>query len=61
MDSFANTLIKSGQTTVATLLLEHYRELGMSNTEFLIYLQIKSYNDRGISFHKPRRLLKQWG
>ncbi|GAX07856.1 DNA replication protein DnaD [Secundilactobacillus silagincola] len=61
MDSFANTLIKSGQTTVATLLLEHYRELGMSNTEFLIYLQIKSYNDRGISFPQTETIAKAVG
>lgn len=61
MDAFANALIKSGQTTIATLLLEHYRELGMSNTEFLIYLQIKSYNDRGISFPQTETIAKAVG
>lgn len=61
MDAFANALIKSGQTTLSTLLLEHYRELGMSNTEFLIYLQIKSYNDRGISFPQTETIAKAVG
>ncbi|MCH5461441.1 DnaD domain protein [Lactobacillus sp. LC28-10] len=61
MDAFSNALIKSGQTNVATLLLEHYRELGMSNTEFLIYLQIKSYNDRGISFPQTETIAKSVG
>lgn len=61
MDAFSNALIKSGQTNVATLLLEHYRDLGMSNTEFLIYLQIKSYNDRGISFPQTETIAKAVG
>lgn len=61
MDPFAASLLKSGNTTIATLLLQHYRELGMSNTEFLIYLQIKSYNDRGISFPQTETIANAIG
>ncbi|GAX02036.1 DnaD domain protein [Secundilactobacillus silagei] len=61
MDAFAKALLKSGDTSLSTLLLEHYRELGMSNTEFLIYLQIKSYNDRGISFPQTETIAKAVG
>ncbi|MTV81140.1 DnaD domain protein [Secundilactobacillus folii] len=61
MDSFAADLLKTGNTTVATLLVQHYRELGMSNTEFLIYLQIKSYTDRGVSFPQTDTIAKAIG
>lgn len=61
MDEFAKALFKSGITSVPTLLLQHYREIGMTNTEFLIYLQIKSFSDRGVSFPATEVLAKSVG
>ena len=36
--------IDEGQTVLPTLLLKHYRDLGISNNELVLILQIKSYN-----------------
>lgn len=40
--------LQAGETTVSNLLLHHYREIGMSSGELLVYLELKSYIDRGI-------------
>ena len=42
--------IDQGQTVLPILLLQHYRDLGISNNELVLILQIKSYIDKGISF-----------
>lgn len=50
----ANDLLKhwidQGQTVLPTLLLQHYRDLGISNNELVLILQIKSYIDKGEVF-----------
>jgi DNA replication protein len=50
LDAFTTAIFQAGGTVVSTLLLRHYRELGMTNTEFLIYLQLKSFADKGVDF-----------
>ncbi|KZL41153.1 DnaD domain protein [Secundilactobacillus collinoides] len=50
MDAFTSALLASGNTVVSTLLLRHYRDLGMTNEQFLIYLQLKSFADHGNAF-----------
>lgn len=42
--------IDEGQTVLPTLLLMHYRDLGLSNNELVLILQLKSYMDKGIPF-----------
>lgn len=61
MDLFANKLISDGNTSVSNLLLRHYRELGMSNTEFLLYLQIKSFSDQGNAFPSAHSIATSLG
>ena len=39
--------LKSGQTTLNNFLLQHYREIGISNDELLVYIQTKMGSDRG--------------
>ncbi|HJA73060.1 MAG TPA: DnaD domain protein [Candidatus Limosilactobacillus faecipullorum] len=36
-----------GQTTISNVLLHHYHDLGMSTSEFMVYLELKSFLDRG--------------
>ncbi len=36
-----------GQTTISNVLLHHYHDLGMSTGEFMVYLELKSFLDRG--------------
>lgn len=50
MDAFTTALLSSGNTVVSTLLLRHYRDLGLTNEQFLIYLQLKSFADQGNDF-----------
>ncbi|MFC6169125.1 DnaD domain protein [Loigolactobacillus jiayinensis] len=42
--------INAGQTTVSSLLLAHFHELGITNDEFLVYLELKSFYDAGNHF-----------
>lgn len=42
--------LQAGQMTVANLLLAHYAEIGMTDTEFVLFLQIDSYRQRGNVF-----------
>ncbi len=50
LDNFAKRIIDDGQTSISNLLLSKYASLGMNNEEFVIYLQIKSFIDRGNRF-----------
>ncbi|CUS26209.1 primosome component related protein [Paucilactobacillus oligofermentans DSM 15707 = LMG 22743] len=38
----------SGQTVINDVILHRYRDLGMSTAEFMVYLELKSYLDKGI-------------
>lgn len=42
--------IEAGQTEIPTLLLKHYRELGLNNDDFVLIMQLKSYMDQGNYF-----------
>lgn len=42
--------LKNGQTTISNLLVENYRRIGMSNKEFLLWLQLHRYVEAGDSF-----------
>lgn len=50
--------IEEGQTVLPTLLLRHYRELGLSNHELVLILQIKSYIDKGDLFPSTKKIAK---
>jgi len=39
--------LEAGQTTISNFLLQHYRDLGISNDEFLVLLHIKASIDHG--------------
>ena len=50
--------IDQGQTVLPTLLLKHYRDLGISNNELVLILQIKSYIDKGEAFPNTEEIAK---
>lgn len=50
MEPLAHALINDGQTTIANALLMHYREVGLTNDELLVYLQFKRLMDQGDQF-----------
>lgn len=42
--------LNAGETTVSNLLLTHYHHLGLSNQEFLLYLQLLHHQQSGSDF-----------
>ncbi|GLB46843.1 DNA replication protein DnaD [Philodulcilactobacillus myokoensis] len=50
MDSFAKVILASGQTNISNYLLANFTKLGMTTDEFMVYLQVKRNEDRGIEF-----------
>ncbi|WP_367341598.1 DnaD domain-containing protein [Limosilactobacillus sp.] len=48
-EDFINRYIQAGETNVSNLLLHHYHEFGMTTAQLVIYLELKSALDRGVS------------
>jgi len=42
--------LKSGQTTLSNLLIENYRKLGLTNDEFILWIQLYKYHESGNDF-----------
>ncbi len=42
--------LKGGQTVLSNLLIEHYRQLGLSNDEFILWIQLYKYHELGNDF-----------
>ena len=40
---FLFSYLQAGETSISNLLLHHYREIGMTSGELLVYLELKSY------------------
>ena len=53
--------LQAGETNISNLLLHHYKELGMTTSQFVLYLQFKSYQDRGIMNQDVRTIAKNLG
>ncbi|WP_338208214.1 DnaD domain-containing protein [Lactiplantibacillus paraxiangfangensis] len=61
MEPLAHALIYDGETTLSNALLAHYREIGVTNDEFLVYLQFKRLMDRGNQFPDAAVVAKSLG
>ncbi|MDY2577750.1 DnaD domain protein [Lactiplantibacillus plantarum] len=61
MESLAAALVNDGQTTIANALLAHYREIGVTNDELLVYLQFKRLIDQGNQFPDAAVIAKSLG
>ena len=42
--------LASGQTVLSNQLIDHYHDLGMSNHEFLLWMQLYRYHEAGEGF-----------
>ncbi|HJE86427.1 DnaD domain protein [Levilactobacillus brevis] len=47
MEDFTQRYIQAGQTSIANYLLDHFREVGMTTDQLLVFLQLRRYMDRG--------------
>ncbi len=45
--SFMEKYVTAGTTAVSNLLLHHYHEIGMTTAELMVYIELRSYIDRG--------------
>ncbi|WP_412934765.1 DnaD domain-containing protein [Lactiplantibacillus plantarum] len=61
MEFLAAALVNDGQTTIANALLAHYREIGVTNDELLVYLQFKRLIDQGNQFPDAAVIAKSLG
>ncbi|MFC6201707.1 DnaD domain-containing protein [Lactiplantibacillus nangangensis] len=61
MDQLTQAIINGGQTTIANVLLQHYREIGLTNAELLVYLQFKRLMDQGEAFPDANQVAESLG
>ncbi|WP_041815329.1 DnaD domain-containing protein [Levilactobacillus brevis] len=47
MTEFIQHYVQAGQTSLANYLLDHFREVGMTTDQLLVYLQLRRYMDQG--------------
>lgn len=46
-DSFIQAFINDGNTVISNLLLHHYHDIGMSTSELMVFIELRSYIDHG--------------
>lgn len=51
----------AGETVISNLLLHHYKQLGMTTAQLVLYLQFKSYQDQGENNPDIRKIAKNLG
>lgn len=53
--------LNAGTTTISNLLMTYYNKLGMTNQEFLLYLQLLHYQQEGNSFPDLQEISQRIG
>lgn len=53
--------IRAGQTTISNLLVHQYKQIGLTTAQLVLYLQFKSYQDRGTMNPDVRVIAKNLG
>lgn len=53
--------LAAGETVISNLLLHHYKQLGMTTAQLVLYLQFKSYQDQGETNPDIRKVAKNLG
>lgn len=51
--------LSMGHTTISNLMIDYYQELGMTNEEFLLWLQLTRFEQKGERFPNLERLAKR--
>lgn len=59
MTDFFNIYLQAGQTNLSNLLLNNYRKLGFTEQEFVFYLQLESYLQKGQSCPDLEKIAQQ--
>lgn len=53
--------IQAGSTDISNLLLRHYKEIGLTTSQLVLYLEFKSYQDQGTMNPDIRLIAKHLG
>jgi DNA replication protein len=53
--------LQAGETIVSNLLLRHYKQIGLTTAQLVLYLQFKSYQDQGTMNPDVRLIAKNLG
>lgn len=61
MTNFFKTYVKAGNTVLNNLLIANYRRLNMTNQEFLVFIQVKSFIDNGQDFPDIQQIAQHMG
>ncbi|PTM23915.1 DNA replication protein DnaD [Lactobacillus sp. PFC-70] len=61
MDAFTQRYLQDGQTSVANYLLDHFREVGMTTDQLLVYLQLRREMDRGVQWPDADQVASRLG
>lgn len=59
--SFMEQYVNAGSTNLSNLLLHHYHQIGMSTAELMVYIELRSYIDRGQSDPAVSQVAKHLG
>ncbi|KRN29495.1 primosome component related protein [Lactobacillus selangorensis] len=51
--------LTAGETTISNLILAHYHEIGMTDEQLLLYLQLQSFTQRGNGFPDLNEIAKR--
>lgn len=57
-ESSLQRYLSAGETLISNLLLHHYKEIGLTTSQLVLYLQFKSYQDRGMINPDIRQIAK---
>ena len=58
LDSTLREFLRQGNTVISNLVLKNYKKLGMTDTEFILYLQLNSYLQKGETFPELENIAK---
>ncbi|GAJ26131.1 chromosome replication initiation protein DnaD [Liquorilactobacillus sucicola DSM 21376 = JCM 15457] len=61
MDKIFQTYLQEGQMTISNLILHNYHSLGMDDSEFVLYLQIDSFIQKGEPFPAIEKIADKMG
>lgn len=60
-DNVLQRYLAAGETLISNVLLHHYKELGLTTSQLVLYLQFKSYQDQGMVNPDIRQIAKNLG
>ena len=61
MDALAQQLVSAGSTSISNVVLQNFRQLGMTTDELVLYLLVKQNNSTKVLMPDTKKLAEQMG